>query len=114
MPGDDLTLALRELLHQVGQGFHAVLAFVEVGGVVVVEVGVENAEFEEVAEGQADGEVDDGGEVVARGPEVVNPRLATGEIEVVAREVAVQSAASELPMPVAGEADYPEDIGSDG
>jgi aspartyl-tRNA synthetase len=50
------------------------------------------------------------GEVVARGPDVVNPKLATGEIEVVAREVAVQSAAAELPMPVAGEADYPEDI----
>ena len=50
------------------------------------------------------------GEVVARGSEAVNPRLATGEIEVVAREVEVQSSASELPMPVAGEADYPEDI----
>ena len=50
------------------------------------------------------------GEVVARGPEVVNPKLATGEIEVVAREVTVQSAAAELPMPVAGEADYPEEI----
>jgi aspartyl-tRNA synthetase len=50
------------------------------------------------------------GEVVSRGPEAVNPRLATGEIEVVAREVAVQSAAAELPMPVAGEADYPEEI----
>ena len=50
------------------------------------------------------------GDVVARGAEVVNPKLATGEIEVVAREVTVQSAAAELPMPVAGEADYPEEI----
>jgi len=50
------------------------------------------------------------GAVVSRGPEAVNPKLATGEIEVVAREVAVQSPAAELPMPVAGEADYPEDI----
>jgi aspartyl-tRNA synthetase len=50
------------------------------------------------------------GEVVARGAAMVNPRLATGEIEVVAREVSVQSAAAELPMPVAGEADYPEEI----
>src|SRR5688572_27078114 len=50
------------------------------------------------------------GEVVARGPEVVNAKLATGEVEVVAREVSVQSAAAELPMPVAGEAEYPEDI----
>src|SRR3990170_3464201 len=50
------------------------------------------------------------GEVVEREGGAVNPKLATGEIEVVAREVSVQSAAAELPMPVAGEADYPEDI----
>ena len=50
------------------------------------------------------------GEVVARGTDVVNPKLATGEVEVVARQVTVQSAAAELPMPVAGEAEYPEEI----
>jgi aspartyl-tRNA synthetase len=50
------------------------------------------------------------GEVVARSPETVNPNLPTGEIEIRAREVTVQSAAAELPMPVAGEQDYPEDI----
>jgi len=50
------------------------------------------------------------GEVVSRGADAINPKLATGEIEVVAREVAVQSSAAELPMPVAGEADYPEEI----
>ena len=50
------------------------------------------------------------GEVVARGPEAANPNMATGAIEVVADLVTVQSAAEELPLPVAGEADYPEDI----
>ncbi|HET8613331.1 MAG TPA: aspartate--tRNA ligase [Sphingomonas sp.] len=50
------------------------------------------------------------GEVEARGAEAVNPNLATGAIEVRARNVAVQSPAAELPMPVAGEADYPEEI----
>src|SRR5687768_3512085 len=50
------------------------------------------------------------GEVVSRGADALNPKLATGEIEVVAQDVAVQSAADELPMPVAGEADYPEEI----
>jgi len=49
------------------------------------------------------------GEVVDREGGAVNPKLATGEIEVVAKEVEVQSAAAELPMPVAGEADYPEE-----
>jgi aspartyl-tRNA synthetase len=50
------------------------------------------------------------GDVVARSPEALNPKLPTGEIEVVAREVEVRSSAAELPMPVAGEAEYPEDI----
>jgi aspartyl-tRNA synthetase len=50
------------------------------------------------------------GEVVEREGGAVNPKLATGEIEVVAREVAIQSSAAELPMPVAGEAEYPEEI----
>ena len=50
------------------------------------------------------------GKVVARSPETVNASLPTGEIEVRAGDVLVQSAAEELPMPVAGEQDYPEDI----
>jgi aspartyl-tRNA synthetase len=50
------------------------------------------------------------GDVVARSPATVNANLPTGAIEVRARDVTVQSAAAELPMPVAGEAEYPEDI----
>ncbi|AMG75316.1 Aspartate--tRNA(Asp/Asn) ligase [Sphingopyxis granuli] len=50
------------------------------------------------------------GDVVARSAETVNANLPTGEIEVRARDVAVQSAAAELPLPVAGEQEYPEDI----
>jgi aspartyl-tRNA synthetase len=50
------------------------------------------------------------GEVVARGADAANANLPTGAIEVVANNVTVQSAAEELPLPVAGEADYPEDI----
>jgi aspartyl-tRNA synthetase len=50
------------------------------------------------------------GVVEARGAEAVNPNLATGAVEVRAAAIAIQSAAQELPMPVAGEAEYPEDI----
>ncbi len=50
------------------------------------------------------------GEVKARGAGTINSALATGEIEVYARAATVLSAAEELPMPVAGEQEYPEDI----
>ena len=50
------------------------------------------------------------GEVVARSAETLNAGLATGAVEVRAREVLVQSSAAELPMPVFGEAEYPEEI----
>ena len=50
------------------------------------------------------------GVVKRRSEATVNPNLATGEVEVFAQNVTVQSAAQELPMPVAGDAEYPEDI----
>ncbi len=50
------------------------------------------------------------GDVKARSAETANANLATGAIEVFARAVTVQSRAEELPMPVAGEQEYPEDI----
>ncbi len=50
------------------------------------------------------------GTVKARAPGTANANLPTGDIEVFAREVTVQSQAAELPMPVAGDADYPEEI----
>jgi aspartyl-tRNA synthetase len=50
------------------------------------------------------------GEVKARMAETVNANLSTGAIEVFARGITVQSAAEELPMPVADEQPYPEEI----
>jgi aspartyl-tRNA synthetase len=50
------------------------------------------------------------GEVKRRSDATTNANLATGEIEVFARGVTIQSRADELPMPVAGEQEYPEDI----
>lgn len=50
------------------------------------------------------------GEVKARDPEAVNPKLPTGEIEVFARDIEILSKAAELPLPVFDEPDYPEDI----
>ncbi|MGD9810162.1 MAG: aspartate--tRNA ligase [Sphingobium sp.] len=50
------------------------------------------------------------GKVIARAPEAINPKMETGEIEIRADEAVVQSAAQELPLPVAGEQEYPEDV----
>ncbi|MEE4350768.1 MAG: aspartate--tRNA ligase [Pacificimonas sp.] len=50
------------------------------------------------------------GKVVARSAETVNADLPTGAVEVQADSVAVQSSAKELPMPVFGDAEYPEEI----
>ena len=50
------------------------------------------------------------GEVKARSAGTVNPNLPTGEIEIFARGVTVLSKAEELPLPVAGEQEYPEEI----
>jgi len=49
------------------------------------------------------------GEVVARAADTINPNIATGAVELRIREFAVQSVAAELPLPVFGEQEYPED-----
>ncbi|HEX4297779.1 MAG TPA: aspartate--tRNA ligase, partial [Devosia sp.] len=50
------------------------------------------------------------GEVKARTPETSNAKQPTGQIEVFIRELEVLGEAKELPLPVFGEPDYPEDI----
>ena len=50
------------------------------------------------------------GEVVARSSDTTNPNLPTGEIEVRVQALEVLSEAAELPLPVFGEPDYPEEM----
>ncbi|HWW64897.1 MAG TPA: aspartate--tRNA ligase [Sphingomonadaceae bacterium] len=92
---------------------HGGLLFVDLRdhyGITQIVTDVDSDAFKVLERLRAESVVTITGDVVARAGEAVNPNLATGEIEVRAREVDVQSAAQELPMPVAGEADYPEDI----
>ncbi|WP_180897730.1 aspartate--tRNA ligase [Martelella soudanensis] len=50
------------------------------------------------------------GKVRARTEDTVNKNMATGEIELYAEEIEVLAAAKELPLPVFGEPEYPEDV----
>src|SRR3546814_10225755 len=65
----------------------------------------------EVIEGlRAESVVTITGKVEPRAKDAINPNLPTGEVEIRAVEASVLSAAAELPLPVAGEQEYPEDV----
>ncbi len=49
------------------------------------------------------------GSVKARDPELVNPKLPTGEIEVYVRDLEVLGSSDELPLMVFGDQEYPEE-----
>jgi len=92
----------------------------DLGGVIFIDLrdhyGITQIVFNPGAEGfatverlRAESVLTVEGRVVERDPELVNDKLQTGRIEVVAGPVTVQSEAAELPVPVFGEPDYPED-----
>jgi len=92
---------------------HGNLLFVDLRdhfGITQIVTDVDAPAFKAIEGLRAESVITITGDVVARAGDAVNPNLATGEIEVRAKDVQVQSAASELPLPVAGEAEYPEDI----
>jgi aspartyl-tRNA synthetase len=92
---------------------HGHLLFVDLRdhyGITQVVADTESPAFKTLDRIRVESVVTVEGKVVARSAETVNPNLATGEIEVSAGEVTVQSAAAELPMPVFGEQEYPEEI----
>jgi aspartyl-tRNA synthetase len=65
--------------------------------------------FAAVSEARSEWVITVTGPVVARTPETINPEMPTGEVEVRIEEFAVQSRAEELPLPVFGDLDYPEE-----
>jgi len=92
---------------------HGHLLFVDLRdhyGITQIVTDTDSAAFKVLDRIRVESVVTVEGEVVARSAETVNPNLATGEIEVRAGTVTVQSSASELPMPVFGEQEYPEEI----
>jgi aspartyl-tRNA synthetase len=92
---------------------HGGLMFIDLRdhyGVTQLVLSPETPGFDVAERVRAESVVRIDGEVVARAPEAVNPNLPTGEIELRVRGLAVLSEAAELPVPVFGEPDYPEDL----
>ncbi len=79
-------------------------------GLTQIVVGPTSPAFETLDRARLESVVTITGDVVGREGGAVNANLATGDIEVRAQAVTVQSAATDLPMPVAGDAEYPEEI----
>ena len=92
---------------------HGDLVFIDLRdhyGMVQIVTEVDGPVFKVIESLRAESVVTVTGKVVARAPEAVNPNLPTGEIEIRALDAVLLSAAADLPLPVAGEQEYPEDI----
>jgi aspartyl-tRNA synthetase len=92
---------------------HGGLLFIDLRdhyGLTQLVVEPEAAFFTEIERVRTESVIRIDGRVVARDDAVVNPNLPTGEIEVRIDAFELMSAAEELPLPVFGEPDYPEDI----
>ncbi|WP_140985244.1 aspartate--tRNA ligase [Asticcacaulis tiandongensis] len=92
---------------------HGGLLFIDVRdhyGLTQLVFNPESAGFAKVERLRAESVIRIDGVVVAREAETVNANLPTGEIEVRVSDVEVLSEAAELPLPVFGEPEYPEEI----
>lgn len=78
-------------------------------GITQVLADSDSAAFAEIEKVRSEWVVQIDGRVKQRDASLVNPKLPTGEIEVYATGLTVLGEAAELPMPVFGEVDYPEE-----
>jgi len=92
---------------------HGGLLFIDLRdnyGITQLVWDTDSASFAEAEALRAESVISIIGKVKARSAETVNADLATGEVEVYVDSLDVQSAAGDLPMPVFGDVEYPEDI----
>ncbi|MBL4907639.1 MAG: aspartate--tRNA ligase, partial [Sneathiella sp.] len=75
-------------------------------GVIETDVPI----FKQVEAARSESVITITGKVVARSADAINPNLPTGQIEIDIEDFELLSAADDLPMPVFGEQEYPEDI----
>ncbi|WDR03335.1 aspartate--tRNA ligase [Devosia algicola] len=79
-------------------------------GITQCVIDPDSPAFKDAEEVRAEWVIKIDGEVKARAADAVNPNLPTGAIEVYVRSLEVLGSAVELPLPVFGEQDYPEDV----
>ena len=105
------TVRLSGWVHRVRD--HGGILFIDLRdhhGITQVLADPDSPAFAEVERVRSEWVIRIDGVVKARAPELVNPRLATGEIEVrFISGIEVLSEAGELPLPVFGEQEYPEE-----
>ncbi|MCW5695412.1 MAG: aspartate--tRNA ligase [Bauldia sp.] len=110
-PGDvGKTVRLSGWVHRVRD--HGGLLFIDLRdhyGITQVVADPDSAAFSAAEKVRSEWVIRIDGEVKARTPETVNAALPTGAVEVFARDLEVLSTAAELPLPVFGDQEYPED-----
>ena len=104
------TVRLSGWVHRVRD--HGGVLFVDLRdhyGITQVLADSDSPAFADIEKVRAEWVVRIDGRVKARDAALVNPKLATGEIEVYATGLTVLGAADDLPLPVFGDLDYPEE-----
>ena len=104
------TVRLSGWVHRVRD--HGGILFIDLRdhyGVTQVLCDPDSPVFKEVEKVRSEWCIRIDGEVKARAADLVNPKLPTGEIEVFVRDIEVLGAASELPLMVFGDQEYPEE-----
>jgi aspartyl-tRNA synthetase len=93
---------------------HGGVAFIDLRdhyGITQVVCGPTNPNFERLTHLRAESVIGITGEVLARDAAAINPELGTGEIELRVIDLEIHSeVTNELPVPVFGEPEYPEEI----
>ncbi len=104
------TVRLSGWVHRVRD--HGGILFIDLRdhyGITQVLADPDSAAFGDVEKVRSEWCIRIDGEVKARAPDLINPKLPTGEVEVFIRELEVLGAADELPLMVFGDQEYPEE-----
>ncbi|MCY4447029.1 MAG: aspartate--tRNA ligase [Rhodobacteraceae bacterium] len=104
------TVSLAGWVHRIRD--HGGVLFIDLRdhyGITQVLADPDSDVFFEVEKLKAESVIKITGEVRLRSPELINNKIPTGAIEVYIRQLEVLGEAEELPLPVFGELDYPEE-----